>query len=70
MLNAWFRRQNILDFKWFCIMWTIKILNFSFFEKYQKDVENLVESHWKRDLYCNSFGLFNVAQVLSYNLGC
>ena len=47
----------------------IKILNIFFFlEKYQKDVENFVESHWKRDLYCNPLGLFNIVQLFSYNL--
>jgi len=48
----------------------IKILNIFCFGKYQKDVENFVESHWKRDLYCNPFGLFNILQLFSYNLWC
>lgn len=30
MLNAWSHRQNILDFKWLCIIWTIKIVIFFF----------------------------------------
>lgn len=48
---------------------SIKILNIFFGgEKYQKDVENFAESHWKRGLYCNAFGLFNIVQLFSYNL--
>ena len=46
----------------------LKFQIFLFLEKYQKDVENFVKSHWKPDLYCNHFGLFNIVQLFSYNL--